>query len=226
MSRIPFDYQAFLKTCSQRAGVYQMFNDRGEMLYIGKAKNLKKRLSSYFRRSAPHAKVVALVSQIAKIEILITETENQALLLENNLIKKYRPKFNVLFRDDKSYPFIFVSADEYPRVDFHRGAKAKTGNYFGPYPSSGAVRQTINFLQKVFKIRTCQNSFFKNRSRPCIQYQIKRCTAPCVKYIEKENYNQSIALVKLFLQGKDKQIMELLGGKMQQAAKDLAYEKA
>ena len=174
----PFDAKPFLKSLTQRPGIYQMFDAAGEVLYVGKAKNLKNRVSSYFRGRGLTNKTLALVGKIQHIEVTVTSSETEALLLEQNLIKSLRPPYNILLRDDKSYPYIFLSdKDPYPRLTFHRGAKRAKGRYFGPYPSTSAVRKTLNELQKLFMIRNCQDSFFRNRSRPCLQYQIKRCRA-------------------------------------------------
>jgi excinuclease ABC subunit C len=162
-----------------KPGIYRMLGAKGEVLYVGKARNLRKRVHSYFRVSGLAARVMLLMQQAQNIEITVTHTETEALLLENNLIKTLHPRFNILLRDDKSYPYIFVSDNqEYPRIGFHRGAKHEKGRYFGPYPSSYGVRETLNLLQKIFRVRQCHDSFFRNRSRPCLQYQIKRCSGP------------------------------------------------
>lgn len=197
------------------------------MLYVGKARNLKKRLQSYFRSTGLSPKTELLMSQVADIDVTVTHTESEALLLENNLIKEYQPRYNVLLRDDKSYPYIYISdKDKYPRIDLHRGARKKPGRYLGPYPNAGAVRETINLLQKTFRIRQCEDSYFRNRSRPCLQYQIKRCTAPCVNLISEQAYRQDIKHALLFLEGKSSQIIEELVASMEKAAKKRNYEKA
>lgn len=176
-----FDASAFLATCSNRPGVYRMFDADAKLLYVGKAKSLKKRLASYFRKSGLAPKTAALVARIAQVETTITANETEALLLEQTLIKEWRPPYNILLRDDKSYPFVFLSSeDEYPRLSLHRGAKKRKGRYFGPYPSAGAIRESLNLLQKAFLVRQCEDSYFRNRTRPCLQYQIKRCKGPCV----------------------------------------------
>jgi len=223
-----FDHRAFLATLPQQAGVYRMLNCDACVIYIGKAKNLKQRISHYFNNSAQHIpKIRSLVAQIAKIEITVTHTETEALLLEHQLIKKYLPRYNVLLRDDKSYPFIHLSDhDTFPRISLHRGVKKQKGQYFGPYPHSQAVHTTLNTLQKIFAIRQCDESFFRHRSRPCLQYQIKRCCAPCVGLVTPEDYAERIQHSLLFLQGKSSQVIEILAEKMQAAAKNLAFEKA
>ncbi|MFW2374748.1 MAG: excinuclease ABC subunit UvrC [Gammaproteobacteria bacterium] len=222
-----FDSKAFLKTSSSSPGVYRMYDESGELLYVGKAKNLKKRLSSYFRSSGLSIKTQSLVKQIHQIEITITHTEGEALLLESNLIKAHRPKYNVLLRDDKSYPYIYVSdQDEFPRIIVHRGSKQGAGRYLGPYPNAGAVRESLLFIHKLFKIRQCEDSYFKNRSRPCLQYQIKRCTAPCVGYISAEHYRKDIDHALMFLQGKSNQLIEDIVAQMEQASEQMQFEKA
>lgn len=208
-------------------GVYRMLNADGKIIYIGKAKNLKKRVSSYFQKTQHDIKTQVLVRQIRNIETIVTHTEAEALLLESNLIKEHRPRYNVIYRDDKSYPYIYVSLEqEFPRLSFHRGALKGKGRYFGPYPSSGAVRETLIMLQKVFSVRQCSESFYKNRSRPCLQYQIKRCTAPCVGLVEKTDYAREVKQVVMFLEGRNHQLVEMLAGQMEQASAQLDYEKA
>ncbi len=224
---MPFDSKSFLKAVTGKPGIYRMYNAEGKVLYVGKARNLKKRLQSYFRSSGLSPKTELLVSQIADVDVTVTHTESEALLLENNLIKEYRPRYNVLLRDDKSYPYIYISdKDKYPRIDLHRGARKKPGRYLGPYPNAGAVRETINLLQKTFRIRQCEDSYFRNRSRPCLQYQIKRCTAPCVNLISEQAYRQDIKHTLLFLEGKSSQIVEELVAAMEKAADKKNYEKA
>ena len=166
-----FDAESYLAQLTTRPGVYQMFDSHGELLYVGKAKNLKSRVTSYFRASGLSAKTMALVARIANIEVTVTTTERDALLLEHNLIKQHRPPYNILLKDDKSYPYIYLSSDDrWPRLSFHRGTKRRKGEYFGPYPSAGAVRSTLHLMQKVFKVRQCRDSYFRYRSRPCLQY--------------------------------------------------------
>jgi len=222
-----FDAEAFLKTLTTRCGVYQMYDADGGLLYVGKARNLKSRVASYFRNRGLNAKTVALVSRIADIQVTVTATEVDALLLEHNLIKSHRPPFNILLKDDKSYPYIFLSSeDRFPRLALHRGPKRRKGRYFGPYPSAGAVRRSLHFLQKVFKVRQCEDSYFRNRSRPCLQYQIDRCTAPCVDLVSADDYAEQVENTALFLEGKNQELMVRLADDMEQAAAELAYEKA
>lgn len=222
-----FDHKAFLKTTTSRAGVYQMYDGEGRLLYVGKAKNLKNRVSSYFRASGLAAKTMALVARIDEIQLTVTSTEVDALLLEHNLIKEHKPPYNILLKDDKSFPYIFLSADDkYPRLSLHRGAKRRKGKYFGPYPSAGSVRESLHFLQKVFKVRQCEDSYFANRSRPCLQYQIDRCTAPCVENVSQEEYAEQVNSTQLFLQGKSQELMIKLADDMEQASRDLNYEQA
>jgi len=222
-----FDSKSFLKDCSTLPGVYRMYNEQKEIIYVGKAKDLKKRLSSYFRKTGLSVKTQSLVSQICTIETTITHTEGEALILESNLIKEFRPRYNILLRDDKSYPFLYLSTeDNYPMLGLHRGTKRKKGRYFGPYPNAGAVRETLNLIQKVFKIRQCDQSYFSNRSRPCLQYQIKRCSAPCVEAISKEDYAQDILHITQFLEGKSQTVITDLVKLMEQAAEAMEYEKA
>jgi len=222
-----FDHKSFLKSLTTRPGVYQMYDASHKLLYVGKARNLKNRVGSYFRASGLTEKTMALVSRIQEIQVTVTSTEVDALLLEHNLIKNHQPPYNILLRDDKSYPYIFLSSqDTYPRVSLHRGAKRRKGQYFGPYPSAGAVRESLHFLQKVFKVRQCEDSYFSNRSRPCLQYQIGRCTAPCVGLVTEQEYAEQVENTTLFLRGKSQQLMVRLADDMEQAAATLAYEKA
>ena len=222
-----FDHQSFLKSLTQRPGIYQMLDGDGKVLYVGKAKNLKNRVSSYFRSTGLTTKTAALVKRIISIDVTVTETETEALILEHNLIKQYRPPFNILMRDDKSYPYIFLSdKDRWPRLSFHRGPKKAKGTYFGPFPSVHAVRESMGFLQKTFKVRQCEDVFFKNRSRPCLQYQIKRCTAPCVEFVTADDYAADVNLTRLYLDGKADKILQQLEGEMETAATDLKFEKA
>ena len=187
-----FDPVSFVKSLTSRPGVYRMLDAEGTVIYVGKAKNLKKRVGSYFRSSGLTSKTQVMVAQIAAIETTVTHTENEALILENNLIKELMPRYNVLLRDDKSYPYLLISGDKFPRLSVHRGAKRKKGKYFGPYPSAGAVRESLNLLQKLFPVRQCEDSYYQNRSRPCLQYQIKRCTAPCVDLVSESDYQKDV----------------------------------
>ncbi len=222
-----FDPKAFLASVTERPGVYRFLNADGEILYVGKARNLKNRLASYFRGRPAAIKTRRLVEQVHEIEITTTQTEAEALLLESNLIKAHRPRYNVLLRDDKSYPWIFVSTnDRFPRLAYHRGARKRPGRYFGPYPSAGAVRETLNLLEKVFKVRQCEDSVFKNRSRPCLQYQIERCKAPCVDYVSEEEYRQDVEDTMAFLSGRSQKLIDDLVARMEQAAGALDFEKA
>ena len=222
-----FDHKAFLKTLTTRPGVYQMYDAEHKLLYVGKARNLKNRVGSYFRASGLTDKTMALVARIHEIQVTVTTTEVDALLLEHNLIKSHRPPYNILLRDDKSYPYIFLSSeDTYPRLSLHRGAKRRKGQYFGPYPSAGAVRESLHFLQKVFKVRQCEDSYFRNRSRPCLQHQIDRCTAPCVGLVSEEAYARQVENTRLFLRGKSRELIVRLADDMEQASSRLEYEQA
>ena len=225
---MPFDSQSFLKTLTTRPGVYCMQDEEGKVIYVGKAKSLKKRVTSYFNRSQTDSpKTQVMVKQIENIEVTVTHTENEALILENNLIKSYKPRYNILFRDDKSYPYLYLSSNhKYPHFRYHRGALKGKGKYFGPYPSAGSVRSTLNLIQKLFLIRSCEDSVFANRSRPCLQYQIKRCTAPCVEYISKEEYKRDIDNATLFLEGKNEDVIKGLTEPMQKASDALEFEVA
>lgn len=224
---VRFDHRSFLKTLTQQPGIYQMYDAAGSVLYIGKAKNLKKRVASYFRKQRQELKTAALVDKIADIHVTVTNTETEALLLEHNLIKQQRPPYNILLRDDKSYPYIYLSSShEFPQLAFHRGAKKRKGRYFGPYPSAGAVRESMNFLQKVFKVRQCDDSFFSNRSRACLQHQINRCTAPCVNKISREEYQESVRHTIMFLEGNNKTLINELANQMEAASAELQFEVA
>ncbi len=210
-----------------KPGIYRMLGAKGEVLYVGKARNLRKRVQSYFRVSGLAARVMLLMQQAQNIEITVTHTETEALLLENNLIKTLHPRFNILLRDDKSYPYIFVSDNqEYPRIGFHRGAKHEKGRYFGPYPSSYGVRETLNLLQKIFRVRQCHDSFFRNRSRPCLQYQIKRCSGPCVGLIEPERYAADVQQAVMFMEGKSQSLVRDSIKQMEQASDKQDFETA
>lgn len=227
MANSSFNPTTFLKTLPNLPGIYQMYDAEQKLIYVGKALNLKKRVSSYFAKTQDHPKTLSLVSQIADIQVIVTETDAEALLLENNLIKKFKPRYNILFRDDKSYPYIFIGQEHaFPRVDFFRGAKTKKGHYYGPYPNSYAVRESIQFIQKLFKIRNCSDHFFQNRSRPCLQFQINRCNAPCVGRITQAEYQHQIDRARLFLEGKNQDLLQDLIRDMEQYSQKMQYEKA
>lgn len=221
-----FDAKGFMQSVPQQPGVYRMLNAKGIVIYVGKAKNLKKRLSSYFRAQVDSIKTRALVSQIAQVELTLTHSETEALLLENNLIKAHRPKYNILLRDDKSYPYIILTEHKHPRLMSHRGARSVKGQYFGPYPNAGAVWQSLKLMQKIFPIRQCEDNYYQARTRPCLQYQLKLCSAPCVGKISDTDYQEQVRLARLFLTGKDQQIIADLVQQMEQASQELAFEKA
>lgn len=218
--------QEFLSNLTQRPGVYRMYAQDDELLYVGKAKNLKNRVQSYFRARNLDGKTVALVSKIARIEVTVTASEAEALLLEQTLIKKHRPHFNILFKDSKSYPYLHLSEHAYPLLAYRRMRGRVKGRYFGPYPNSTAVRETLNYLQKLFQLRSCSDSYFANRSRACLQYQIKRCSAPCVNLVSAEQYAQDTHHAELFLQGQNQALLHDLHKQMQQAAAELEFEQA
>jgi excinuclease ABC subunit C len=222
-----FDPQAFLSTASSKPGVYRMLDEQGELLYVGKAKNLKKRLASYFRKTGLSPKTAALVARIRQIDTSITANETEALLLEQSLIKASRPPYNILLRDDKSYPYVFLSSqDDFPRLGLHRGTKRAKGRYFGPYPSAGAIRESLGLLQKTFKVRQCEDSYYRNRTRPCLQYQIKRCKAPCVGLADKAEYDEDVRHSIMFLEGRSGALAAELTQKMEAAADNLEFERA
>lgn len=223
----PFDSKAFIKQLPSTPGVYRMFDEEEAILYVGKAKNLKNRVSSYFRSNALDSKTMALVSRIQKVETTVTGSETEALLLEQSLIKEYKPPYNIVFRDDKSYPYILLTTgDKYPRLAFHRGAQKKKGRYFGPFPSAYSVRDSLNILQKVFQVRQCEDTFFKNRARPCLQYQIKRCSGPCCDLISTEDYADDVQHAAMFLEGKNNAVMQDYANKMEDASDKLEFEQA
>jgi len=222
-----FDGKAFVKTLTTSPGVYRYFDEDGDLLYVGKAANLKKRVSNYFLKPKMEPRIAAMVAQIARVEITVTRTAGEALLLESQLIKSLKPRYNILLRDDKSYPYIYLSGGEdYSRLAFHRGAKNLPGRYFGPYPSAFAVRESLNLMQKLFKVRQCEDSYFKNRSRPCLQHQIGRCTAPCVKLITVDDYRNDVRHAEMFLEGRSSAVIDELAGEMEKASKALEFERA
>ncbi len=225
--KVEFDPQAFLKTVTQRPGVYQMQNHAGDTIYVGKAGNLKKRVSSYFQKDPGSAKTRIMVAQICGVELTVTNNEIEALILENNLIKEKRPRYNVLLRDDKSYPFVHITTDqEYPRISYRRGGKKQSGKTIGPYPHAGAVKKSLRYIQKLFKVRQCEDSYFKNRSRPCLQYQINRCTAPCVGLIDEKDYRRDVDMTIKVLQGRTNEVLTGLVNEMETASAALQFEAA
>ncbi len=222
-----FDGKTFLKTVPHQPGVYRMHDKDGTIIYVGKAKDLVKRLASYFRRDPGSEKTRALVRHICDIQVTVTHTETEALILEHNFIKQHQPRYNVLLRDDKSYPYILLTHHKHPRIALHRGARKLAGEYFGPYPSGGAVRESLHLMQKLFPVRQCEDSVYANRSRPCLLYQLKRCAGPCVAgLISDEEYAAQVELARLFLQGKDQQLINDVVSKMEQASQSLAFEQA
>jgi len=221
-----FDGKAFVRALSTAPGVYRMFGADDSVLYVGKAAALKNRVSSYFNATAKSARIAAMVSQIARMEVTVTRTEAEALILENQLIKSLKPRYNVLLRDDKSYPYVLMSTDAWPRIATHRGPRLAGARYFGPYASVGAVRETLNLMHKLFKLRSCEDSVFRNRSRPCLQHQIGRCSAPCVELISREDYAESVRRATLLLEGRSDQLTDELARAMEAAAGELDFEEA
>jgi len=245
LSSPPFDGKVFVSTLTGSPGVYRMFNANDDLLYVGKAGNLKKRVGSYFLKPKMDPRIAAMVAQIARMETTVTRTEAEALLLEAQLIKSLKPRYNIVLRDDKSYPYIHLTgaasgravrrsgegdeappSEAYPRLAFHRGARSAGGRYFGPFPSAGAVRESLDVIQKLFKIRNCEDSYFRNRSRPCLQYQINRCTAPCVGLVSVEGYADNVRHAEMFLDGRGGAVMDELVAAMERASMDLAFERA
>lgn len=221
-----FDTKTFIKNLTHLPGVYRLLDKQGKVLYVGKAKNLKKRVSSYFRKNLDNIKLKSLMQHVTSIDVIVTPTENEALILENDLIKEHHPRYNISFRDDKTYPHIFLSQETFPRLTVHRGNKKETGSYFGPYTNAHQMRESLQIIQKLFHIRSCRNSFFRLRNRPCLQYQINRCSAPCVNMISEEAYCESIHLAKMFLSGHHHVVISKLTEYMNHAAQNLQYELA
>ncbi|MBO9662975.1 excinuclease ABC subunit UvrC [Dokdonella sp.] len=222
----PFDGKTFVRTLTGAPGVYRMFDARGELLYVGKAGNLKKRVGSYFLKPALQPRIASMVAQIARMETTVTRTEGEALLLEAQLIKTLKPRYNIVLRDDKSYPYIHLTAGDFPRLAFHRGTRGAQGRYFGPFPSAGAVRASLDLIQKLFKIRNCEDSYFRNRSRPCLQHQINRCTAPCVGLVSVADYADNVRHAEMFLDGRAGAVMDELVATMERASAELRFERA
>lgn len=215
------------RTLPGRPGVYRLLDGAGRALYVGKAANLRRRVSSYFAKRHSSPRIGVMVAQVRDLDVTVTASEAEALLLENNLIKQLKPRYNVMLRDDKSYPYVYVSTEDvYPRIAFHRGARRAAGRYFGPYPSAGAVRESLALLQRTFPVRQCEDHYFRTRTRPCLQYQMHRCTAPCVGYVSPERYAEDVRGAELFLEGRDQELGELLAARMQEAAQALDYERA
>ena len=222
-----FDPAAFAAGLTHRPGAYRMMDASGLVIYVGKARDLRRRVASYFSGRAADAKTMAMVKAVADIEVTVTRTEAEALLLEYNLIKEYKPRYNILLRDDKSYPYIRISTEqEFPRISFYRGARPKTGKVFGPYPNAAAVRSTVNLLQKLFKLRQCENSYFRNRSRPCMQHQIRRCSAPCVGLVSPDDYARDVEHAMMFLRGRGGTVIESIATRMEAASEAQRYELA
>jgi len=221
-----FDVASFLASLPAKPGIYRMLGADGTILYVGKARHLKNRVSSYFHGRAHADRTQAMLAQVARVEVTVTASETEALLLEFNLIKRHRPRYNVLLKDDKSFPYIHLTAHEFPRLAYYRGAGKVPGRFFGPYPNSVAARETLQLLQKLFRLRPCEDTFFANRSRPCLQHQIGRCSAPCVGLVSREAYAQDIADAVKVLEGRNMELVADLGRRMEEAAGRLQFEAA
>ena len=221
-----FDAENFLRHLTHQPGVYRMYDESGDVIYVGKAKDWRKRVSSYFREKVDRVKTQVLVKQITDMDVTVTNTEAEALILENTYIKKYRPRYNVLLRDDKSYPYIIMTDHTHPRLGFHRGARRQKGEYFGPFPNGAAVRESLRLMQKLFPIRQCEDAYYRARSRPCLQYQLKRCLAPCVNVCTDEEYDEQVQLARQFLNGKNQQVIDQLVTRMENASESLDFERA